>query len=1123
MKIQQVLSLLYSQGISLVVEDDDLLVGAGPSGIDPATLALIKERKIELIALLHSLRGATHVPAVAGGRAASYRVPATLAQQRMLFMEELAGGRSYYNMPAAFDIYGPLDRLALSTAFSTLLASHDILRTTYLLEDGNYVQHVAAATPFDLPVLGLDMSAIHDGRLSAALADDAAHCFDLQREGPLRARLVFLGPAHHVLSMNLHHICADGWSARRIFDDLGSAYHAARSGISSPALPKPGPQYADYAQWQAQWLAGPGHERAAAYWRKTLAGAPELHSLPTDFLRPHVQSTDGTTLVQPLGTALSRALEHFAREAGTSAFVVFQSAYAALLARYSGDTDIVFGTAAANRHPLAFLDAIGLFVNTVVLRLNVGDALGFRALVSQAAAVSEGAFRHQQYPFDALVDLLQPVRSAGYSPLVQLMLVMQDRPTGPLLLDGAEVRQRPQRQPVAKFDLALHVHTDADGFALHWEYNTGLFEAATVERMATDFNVLLELCLAAPEAEIGSLVLVAPLPVVTVPCEVPVCIHQLVESQARRTPDLIAVRDAHGTLSYAELEHRASVVAAGLAKHGARTGQQVGVCMEKSCALVVAMLAIYKAGAVYVPFDPHYPAERLRMMADDAGLTLLLCREEGLPDGLPASLNVLGLEALLNAGAAPLVPAAADPQTGAYVIYTSGSTGKPKGVLVTHANLFYSLRANAAAMAFAPGDVMPTIGSQGFGVSLLEILLPLICGGTVQIVPKCQVIDIAQLLAVTNEVTVLHAVPSLMLQWLEAVVAGDAGQYPHLRLLLVGGESVPAILLEQLRQWRPDIRLLALYGMTESTIVCASHDTDEQLDVNYVLGKPYPGVSFHVLNRHGQQQPQGVPGELHIGGLTVAAGYLNQPGLTAERFAMPAVAGGARLYRTGDRVRLLASGDYEFLGRVDNQVSLRGARIELGEIETVATGIDGVLQAIAHVVKLDSDESTLALYYTANGAEAGRLTASIRALLAMRLPDYMRPSIVQWIDQFPLNPNGKVDRKRLPRPRASIQCVEPASALEQRLAQFWGELLGISDPGVTESFFELGGHSLMASKLVARVRTEFGVNLPLALLFSTPTIRACAAHLEAALAVHRSSRLVAAAPIDASDRDELIL
>lgn len=1119
MTIQQVLSALYARGLFLEVQQGELLVSAGADGIDTETVTLIKQRKSELVTLLQSLeRSRPGQPAIAE-RPASYRAPASLAQQRMLFMEELAGGRSYYNMPAAFDIHGPLDHEALATAFSSLLAAHDILRTTYAFEDGECVQQIATPAPLELAVLHLDAAASENGRLAAALAEDAAYRFDLRREWPVRARLIALSAGHHVLSINLHHICADGWSARRILTDLGAAYRSACGCGTQRTEGTRGPQYADYAQWQAQWMAGEARDRAALYWRAALEGAPELHSLPLDFVRPQVQGVDGATIVCPLGAALSQALEGFARAAKTSAFVVFQSAYAALLARYSNETDIVFGTATANRQPLDFLDAVGLFVNTVVLRLDVADTLGFGELVRQAMVVSEGAFRHQQYPFDALVDMLQPARSAGYSPLIQLMLVMQDRPAGSLMLEGTRVSQRAQRQPVAKFDLAMHVHPCTDGYVLHWEYNAGLFEAATVQRMAADFAVLLGACLAAPETAIGSLPLVASTAAYDVPAEPVRCVHLLVEEQARRTPEQVAVSDANASLSYAELERRASRVAAGLLRHGAAPGQPVGVWMEKSCALVVAMLAIYKTNAVYLPLDPHYPAERLSMMLEDAGVRLLLCSHDALPDGLPDHFSVLDMETLVEAQVEAPVPVVNDPQAGAYVIYTSGSTGKPKGVLVTHANLFHSLRANGAAMALRADDVMPTVGSQAFGVSLLEILLPLISGGTVQVVSKAQVIDMQQLVRTTDHVTVLHAVPSLMRQWLETVIGQGAGAYPCLRLLLVGGESVPATLLAQLRAWRPGLRVLALYGMTESTIVCASHDTDEKLDVSYVLGKPYAGVSFHVLNRHGQQQPPGVPGELHIGGVTVAAGYLNQPGMTAERFVPAVVAGGARLYRTGDRVRLLASGHYEFLGRVDHQVSLRGARIELGEIETVAASIDGVLQVVAHVVEIDAQESTLALYYSACGAEADLLAVSIRAQLAARLPDYMRPSIVQRLDQFPLNPNGKVDRKRLPRPQPMAASALPANPLEERLVRMWGELLGLENPGVTDNFFELGGHSLMASKLATRVRAEFGANLPLATLFTTPTIRACAAHLEQALATQRATW-----PSDgAADFDELVL
>jgi amino acid adenylation domain-containing protein len=506
------------------------------------------------------------------------------------------------------------------------------------------------------------------------------------------------------------------------------------------------------------------------------------------------------------------------------------------------------------------------------------------------------------------------------------------------------------------------------------------------------------------------------------------------------------------------------------------------------------MLAIYKVGATYVPLDPHYPSERMAFMLRDAGVALLLVG--GTSD---ATLPQLDLRQLLATEAGADYPRRASPDLGAYIIYTSGSTGQPKGVLVTHANLYYALHANRAAMRLTAGDSLPTIGSQAFGVSLLEILLPLTSGGQVQLVTRAQVVDVEALVRVTDDVTVLHAVPSLMRRWLDVLENGtDAIPYPRLRLLLVGGESVPASLLRRIKRWRPSVRVLALYGMTESAIVCSSFEASLTPAANFGIGKPYRHARFHVLGSAGQEQPDGVPGELHIGGLSIAAGYVGQPAMTAERFIASPFHPGERLYRSGDRVRRLADGSFEFLGRLDHQVSLRGARIELGEIETLANAVAGITQAVAHVA---GDDPVLVLFYTspAPAGEQAGIVAALRAQMERRLPDYMRPSIVQHLPAFPLNPNGKVDRKKLPSPQAADTMAAPASDIERRLLAISHRLLERSDFGVTANFFEVGGHSLLATRMATGIRAEFGIDFPLAALFSSPTVRACGAVVEAKL------------------------
>jgi amino acid adenylation domain-containing protein len=605
----------------------------------------------------------------------------------------------------------------------------------------------------------------------------------------------------------------------------------------------------------------------------------------------------------------------------------------------------------------------------------------------------------------------------------------------------------------------------------------------------------------------------------------PVCVHELIARQVRAVPRRIAVRDAHGDLSYAELDRQAEVLAAHLRSHHVAGRElRVAVCTERSALLVVALYATLKAGAVYVPLDAAYPAARLEFMLADSGVNLVLAHGVSPPE---TTLPVLDLAQLLRASAvagAPPSPSAQDPATPAYVIYTSGSTGRPKGVLVSHQSLFYSLLANKDVMGFAPADNMPCLGSQAFGVSLLEILVPLASGASVRMLARDVVRDLDALIASTQDATVLHAVPSLMAKWLERVAGSPVPLYPKLRLLLVGGESVPDDLLRAIAGWRADVELIELYGMTESAVVCSSYRPEAGFAAHYCIGRPHPTTRFHVFNRDLQRQPPGIPGELHIGGLTLATGYLNQPELTAERFIADPGAPGQRLYKTGDRVRVLADGQFEFLGRVDHQVSLRGVRIELGEIEALLATHPQVRKAVAHVMTLASGERTLVAFYTTHvtPADPGVLAESLREHLSRDLPDYMRPTMFQYLETLPLNPNGKVDRRQLPVPQPRVRAAHLAPGTETELARLWSELLK-AEVDAESNFFEIGGNSLLATQLVNRAKLHFGIELPVTALFESPTVRQLAVMVEQKRALAELSALLYDARSVSPQAGEIVL
>ncbi|WDE09220.1 non-ribosomal peptide synthetase [Thalassomonas viridans] len=1123
MNAQSLLAFLYSKGVVLAVEQEDLLIDDVNKILDADIIASIKQHKKALIALINQLNreSAVTIKAEKSPRNFPFTFDCSFSQKRMLFMESLAGEQSFYNMPFAYKISGVLNIPAFNSALTGLLNKYDILRTTYIQREDEYIQSVGPLLSDKSELFVLDVDDISDAGdielcLQQRLQKEAQYVFDLQAEFPVKAALIKTDKEEFVLSLNIHHIAADGRSARNIIQTINEGYQFHTRQTHAGAADNANIfQYIDYIKWQKQWLHSRLCREAKAYWLETLQDLPELHNFPTDYTRPAVLGVDGDTCIHIPAASLFSKINSVAKQHQTTPFVLIQAVFSAFLARYTDDTDIVFGTAAANRQPGEFIDSVGLFVNTLVLRYTVENGCSLIDLLAQAKLNHKNALRYQQFPFDQLVEELNPKRSLAYNPLVQIMLVMQDDSTDLLDLAGIKTEVLPQSQAVSKFDFTLHVKLAAEKIAFHWEYNRALFKAETIENIAGQFETFLAAALASPAKNIEQIALLPPDTMVPKPdasrFPPPVCIHELFENSVRQAPDAIAVSDGHNALTYRQLNDSAEVVAAHLSHLCDIKGARIAVCMEKSIELVIAMLAVFKAGGVYVPVDPSYPQERIDYMLQDSNVKILLSNTCSRFSLAQSQVDIRLIEDLLARPPVRLDLARVTPEQAAYVIYTSGSTGRPKGVEVPHQSLFYSLQANKLALEFDARDIMPTIGSQAFGVSLLEILLPLISAAQVLIVTKQQVGDIEKLIDHTDKVTVLHAVPSIMSQWLDMIEGDDVnGRYANLRLLLVGAEPVPETLIKKIKQWRPEVTLLVLYGMTESSVVSSSYEATMQTPSGYCMGRPHANTQFYVLNKQRSIQPKGVPGELYVGGLSLATRYLNQAELTAEKFIASPFHQGERLYQTGDRVRCLNDGNYEFLGRVDNQVSLRGVRIELGEIESLAMAIQGVDKVITHVMTMNSGDRVLVLYYTAGQepAHVPALSEKIKATLANQLPEHMMPSVIQHLPEFPLNPNGKVDRKKLPQPVFNRVITEPANDIEQQLLELWQELLENKQISVEDNFFEIGGHSLIATRLIARVRSHFSVSLPLTALFKSPTIRSCAVLLEEILKEEYSRSLI---------------
>lgn len=1101
MNAQELLSFLYSYGTTIDIEGDDLVIDAPDNILDDSLIEFLGQNKTDILELLRRFKKSAENTLIKHNTLAPYTCTPSLAQERMLFLEDLAGNSSFYNLPFAYRVCGPLNQKSIKQAFQLLIKNHEILRTTYVHNDSGYIQLINLDKNIDIHEMDISACDQKANQLSTLLTAEVNHQFTLSTEWPIRIAIIKLSDSEAVISINLHHIAADGMSARKLINDISNAYNWFLIHPEDTECPSCTTeyQYSDYTYWQKNWLASENYIAAKKYWLNLLKGAPHLHNIPTDFLRPSVQVTQGEFYSSYISASLATRLNSICKLKKITPFVIFQTTFAALLSRYSGEKDILFGIAAANRNPIQFVNSVGLFVNTLAMRYQLTEGTSFSSLLEQVIDVNENGLKYQSFPFDDVVDQLQPQRDLSYNPLIQIMLVMQDNARNELHLNGTKVTPIHQKQKVSKFDFSLHITPHSDSFSLEWEYNSSIFKKSTISNFSNHFIRLLSALVETPEINISAIPLLKPN---EIPKALQVdkfqpaqCIHKLIERQINLHPDAIALIDGNRQFTYRELDDNSNRIATKLLAVN-NSVKKVGVCLDKSAEMIFAFLAILKINAIYIPLDPFYPKERLEFMIQDSGMDFLISTNVQLTIDINAQIPFLYVDDLLKYESHSVISVNANPDSGAYIIYTSGSTGKPKGVLVSHKSLFYSLMANQLVMKVSNTDVMPTIGSQAFGVSLLEILLPLISGGTVLVLQKSNVLDIDTLIKLTNTVTILHAVPSLMRVWLDLLKEKHTqDMYPNLRLLLVGGEAVPEKLLQDIKSWRSQIRLLELYGMTELAVVCSSYEMVTDSVINYCIGKPHTNAEFYILNESYQHQPVNVAGELHIGGLSLATEYINQPEITREKFIVNPFDHTQLLYKTGDRVKRLADGYYEFLGRTDYQVSVRGIRIECGEIEALTLQIEGVKQAIAHVFNTSADEQILALYFSlsSNDFHADSTISKIRMHLSRYLPDYMRPSVIQKIEKFPLNPNGKVDRKALPQPNdfssRQLTPILPESDLEKRISTLWKEVLRIENVSVTDNFFQLGGNSLLAARLVRKINLDIDEKFKIGDLFQCANVR----------------------------------
>jgi amino acid adenylation domain-containing protein len=1084
-------------------------------------------------------------------------VPATLplsfAQERLWFLDQLDPGKATYTIPAALRLRGRLDVAALAASLAEVIRRHAVLRTIYAAEDGRPVQRVlrarrgtrgAPATPgkrgypdepgaaaaVPLPLVDLAGGGPHAAEVTRWVLAVVERPFDLARGPVLRALLLRLAPDEHVAVLAMHHIASDGWSMGILVRELAAIYAAARQGRPSP-LPEPAIQYADFAVWQRGWLAGERSRTEIAYWRERLAGLPALE-LPADRPRPPVQTYRGASRRLAVAPRTAAAVASLSRQLGATLFMTTLSAFVALLSRYTGQEDVAVGTPYAGRDRRELEGLIGFFVNTLVMRVDASGGPSFAALTARVRHAAVGAFAHHQVPFEKIVEELQPERDLSRPPLFQLMFVLQNARQEALSLPDLELAPAPFPATTAKFDLTLALAEEDGALAGSVEYNRDLFEAPTIERFARHFTGLLAAVSADPARPLPDVPLLSAAerwqllgewndrwrswPAAGA-AEPAAGVHQLFELQAAARPAAPAVTQGGEGLTYAELEAAANRLARRLRALGVGRETRVGLLVERAPEMVVALLAVLKAGGAYVPLDPAHPAERLAMVAADSGLALLLTQQR-VWDGLGAALAAGGAwrvvvldspgerRAVAGQAAAPLdLPV--EPESLAYVIYTSGSTGRPKGVQLPHRALVNFLHAMAERPGLTPAGVVAAVTTLAFDIAGLEIYLPLAVGARVEVVRREEAADGALLAArlAACGATLLQATP---VTWRLLLEAGWEG-LPGLTALC-GGEALPSELASRLLAL--GLELWNLYGPTETAVWSAARRVLATGAPGAVpLGGPIASTTFAVADAGLRPVPLGAAGELLIGGAGVARGYLGRPELTAERFLPDpwSTRPGARLYRTGDLVRWRPSADLEFLGRLDHQVKVRGFRIELAEIEAALLRQPAVAEAVV-AARGDGGDRRLIAYLVARSAgedpglslpAAGELRAALGAIL----PDYMVPTVFLVLPRLPRTPTGKVDRQALPAPPASgagrlaaADHVAPRGPVEESLAAIWSEVLQVERVGAADNFFALGGHSLLATQVASRVRTAFGIELPLARLFAAPTVAALAREVEAA-------------------------
>ncbi|MDB9527420.1 amino acid adenylation domain-containing protein [Oscillatoria sp. CS-180] len=1107
--LDQLLSHTRHLGVKLWVEEEKLRYRA-PKGVLSSDLkSELSDRKDEIRTFLQqaqrTLEQASN-PIAPAPR--DIDLPLSFAQQRLWFLDQLSAGRTTYNESLALEIVGHLQVSVLQKSLMTVMQRHEVLRTNFKVVNGSPVQVIASMPQVPLSVV--DLQAVPESIQSVLMprlaAEEADRPFDLSNDRLLRFLLIQLEADRQVLVLTMHHIVSDGWSIGVLVREVSGLYEAVLAGQPSP-LPELPIQYADFAYWQRQWLQGEVLQKHLTYWQQQLRGAPQRLTLPTDYARPAVQKFRGARLAFALPQELANRLQTLSQQSDVTLFMTLLAAFGVLLQRYSGQDDLVIGTPIANRNRPEIEPLIGFFINTLALRIRLQETLSFQALLRQVRHVTLDAYAHQDLPFEQVVEAMQPERSLSHAPLFQVAFALQNAPIDRLQSPGLTFAPLEKPNVHTKLDLLLSMRETEAGLSGVWEYDRDLFASATLERMATHFQSLLEAIATHPDRSLSDFTLLSPAERQQIlvqwnqtqrnypPYQ---SIHQQFETHAERTPEAIAVVFEQQCLTYQALDARANQLAHHLRDLGVGPEDLVGLSVDRSLDMVIGLLGILKAGGAYVPIDPDYPPERLAFILEDAQPSVILTQAhvlESLPAGQSSVVCLDRDGSIISQQPVSSPEHPVQPEQLAYVIYTSGSTGTPKGVLLNHGGLCNLAATQTELFAVGSDSRILQFASLNFDASVWEIVMALGSGASLVLASPAALMpgeDLRRTLS-TQRISHITLPPSaLALLNLEAL--------PALRHVIVAGEACP---IDLAHRWSEVYQVWNAYGPTEGT-VCATISPVHPEAQSLSIGRAIANTQVYILNRQLQPVPIGVIGELYIGGAGVARAYLNRPALTAEKFVANPF-GSGRLYKTGDSARYLPDGTIDFGGRLDHQIKIRGFRIELGEIEAVLNRHELVQHCAVIACAVSSETKYLAAYVvsdTESDTESNTEldSGALKAFLRQHLPDYMVPSVFVPLAALPLLPNGKVDRQALPAvdqsiARTTTQFVKPESALEKQLADIWQSLLPVAQVGVYDSFFDLGGNSMLLIQMHYALQEKLSVSLSVADLFAYPTLRALSDYL----------------------------